>query len=175
MTEFTAEGSTSESSTAEGSTAEGLTVGAGPPAHRSYRCTVKWDGRYVAGVNRVSALRRSTQVVEQRDGGGATSHKAPGRTQFEAVTLERGVTRDADFDAWASAVLPVGGGPGAGFRKDVVLELQDEAGRLVVAYTLFRCWVSEYEVVADLDADANAVAIEHLTLENEGWSRNPPV
>lgn len=146
--------------------------------YKNFKFRLKWDGRYVAGVSKVSALKRTTEVVKHREGGDpSTSRKSPGRTEFEAVTLERGVTHDTEFEKWANKVWNFGSGLGAesslkDFRKDVILEIYNEAGQLVIAYKLFRCWVSEFQALPDLDADANAVAIAKLKLETEGWERD---
>jgi len=146
--------------------------------YKNFKFRVKWDGRYVAGVSKVGALKRSTEVVEHREGGDpSTSRKSPGRTKYEAVTLERGVTHDTEFEKWANKVWNFGSGLGAevslkDFRKDLIIELYNESGQLVTAYKLFRCWVSEYQAQADLDANANAVLIQTLKLENEGWERD---
>src|SRR6478735_6228503 len=145
--------------------------------YKNFKFRVKWDGRYVAGVSKVGALKRTTEVVEHREGGDpSTSRKSPGRVKFEPITLERGVTHDVEFERWANKVWSIGSGLGAevslkDFRKDLIIELYNEAGQLAIAYKVFRCWVSEYQSLPDLDADANAVAIQHLTLENEGWER----
>jgi len=123
-------------------------------------------------------LKRSTEVVEHREGGDpSTSRKSPGRTKYEAITLERGVTHDTAFEQWANKVWNFGAGLGAevslkDFRKDIIIELYNEAGQLAVAYKVFRCWVSEYQSQSDCDANANAVAIQTLKLENEGWERD---
>jgi phage tail-like protein len=149
--------------------------------YKNFKFRVKWDGRYVAGISKVSGLKRSTEVVEHREGGDpSTSRKSPGRTKFEAVTLERGVTHDVEFERWANKVWNFGSGLGAevslkDFRKDLIVELYNEAGQLVLAYKVFRAWVSEYQALPDLDANANAVAIQHLKLENEGWERDVDV
>ena len=149
--------------------------------YKNFKFRVKWDGRYVAGVSKVSALKRTTEVVKHREGGDpSSSRKSPGRTEFEAITLERGVTHDLEFEQWARKVWNFGAGLGAetslaDFRKDIVLELYNEAGQLAVAYRIYRCWVSEYQAMSDLDANANAVAIQHLKLENEGWERDAEV
>ncbi len=146
--------------------------------YKNFKFRVKWDGRYVAGISKVSALKRSTEVVEHREGGDpSTSRKSPGRTKFEAITLERGVTHDQDFEQWANKVWNFGSGLGAevslkNFRKDLIVELYNEAGQVVNAYKVFRAWVSEYQALPDLDANANAIAIQHLKLENEGWERD---
>lgn len=146
--------------------------------YKNFKFRVKWDGRYVAGVSKVGALKRSTELVEHREGGDpSTSHKSPGRTKFEAVSLERGVTHDPEFERWATKVWAIGSGLGAevslkDFRKDIIIEVYNEAGQLALAYKLYRCWVSDYQALPDLDANANAVAIQSIKLENEGWERD---
>jgi phage tail-like protein len=146
--------------------------------YKNFKFRVKWDGRYVAGVSKVGALKRTTEVVEHREGGDpSTGRKSPGRNKFEAITLERGVTHDPEFEKWANKVWQVGAGLGAevslkDFRKDISLEVYNEAGQLALAYKIYRCWVSEYQALPDLDANANAVAIQHIKLENEGWERD---
>ncbi|MDZ4829926.1 MAG: phage tail protein [Phycisphaerae bacterium] len=146
--------------------------------YKNFKFRVKWDGRYVAGISKVGGLKRTTEVVEHRDGADpSTSRKSPGRTKFEAITLERGVTHDIEFEAWANKIWNFGAGLGAevslrDFRKDIIVELYNEAGQLALAYRVFRCWVSEYHSLPDLDANANAVAIQTIKLENEGWERD---
>ena len=146
--------------------------------YKNFKFRVKWDGRYVAGVSKVSALKRTTEVVEHREGGDtSSSRKSPGRSKYEPVTLERGVTHDIDFEQWANKVWNYGSGLGAevslkDFRKDIIIEMYNEAGQLAIAYKVYRCWVSEYQSLPDLDANANAVAIQTIKLENEGWERD---
>ena len=146
--------------------------------YKNFKFKVKWDGRYVAGISKVSALKRTTEVVEHREGGDpSTSRKSPGRTKYEAITLERGVTHDEEFERWANKVWNYGAGLGAevslkDFRKDVILEFYNEAGQVAIAYKIYRCWVSDWQALPDLDANANAVAIQSLKLENEGWERD---
>ena len=146
--------------------------------YKNFKFRVKWDGKSVAGISKVGALKRSTEPVEHREGGDpSTSRKSPGRTKYEAITLERGVTHDTEFEKWANKVWNFGSGLGAevslkDFRKDLIIEVYNEAGQLALAYKVFRCWVSEYQALPDLDANANAVAIQHLKLENEGWERD---
>jgi phage tail-like protein len=146
--------------------------------YKNFKFRVRWDGRVVAGISKVGALKRTTEVVKHREGGDpSTSRKSPGRTEYEAITLERGVTHDADFEQWANKVWNFGSAPGPevslkDFRKDILIELYNEAGQKVIAYKVFRCWVSEFQAQPDLDANANAVAIQHIKLENEGWERD---
>jgi phage tail-like protein len=146
--------------------------------YKNFKFRVKWDGRYVAGVSKVSALKRTTEVVKHREGGDpSSSRKSPGRSEFEAITLERGVTHDPEFERWANKVWNYGSALGAevslaDFRKDITIELYNEAGQPAIVYQVFRCWVSEFQSMPDLDANANAVAIQHIKIENEGWERD---
>lgn len=146
--------------------------------YKNFKFRVKWDGRYVAGVSKVSALKRTTEVVEYREGGDpSTTRRSPGRTKYEAITLERGITHDTEFERWANKVWNYDSGLGAevslkDFRKNIILEVYNEAGQLAIAYKVFRCWVSEFQALPDLDANANAVAIQQIKLENEGWERD---
>jgi len=149
--------------------------------YKNFKFRVKWDGRYVAGISKVSALKRTTEVVKHREGGDpSSSRKSPGRTEYEAITLERGVTHDPEFEKWANKVWSLGAGLGAevslrDFRKDIIIEMYNEAGQVVLAYKVYRCWVSEYQSLPELDANANAVAIQHLKLEHEGFERDVEV
>ena len=146
--------------------------------YKNFKFRLKWDGVYVAAVSKVSVFKRTTEVISHRDGGDMSlAHKSPGRNNFEAISLDRGITQDMNFNNWAGLVWNYGAGLGsevslANFRKNIYLEVYNEAGQLVIAYKIFRCWVSEYQALPDLDANANAIAIEHIKLENEGWERD---
>jgi len=146
--------------------------------YKAFKFRLKWDGRYVAGISRVGPLRRETEVIHHREGGDpSSSRKSPGRTEFDAITLERGVTHDPEFEQWANKVWNLGAGPGAevslkDFRKAVQLELYNEAGQLALAYRIFRCWVSEYQALPELDANTAGIAFQRIRLENEGWERD---
>ncbi|MFD1875716.1 phage tail protein [Hymenobacter bucti] len=146
--------------------------------YKNFKFRVKWDGVYVMGVSKLSGFKRTTEVVKHREGGDpSSSRKSPGRTEYDALTLERGVTHDPVFEQWANKVWNFGSGLGAevslkDFRKDLIIELYNEAGQLAIAYKVYRCWVSEYQPVSDFDANANAVLIQHLKLETEGWERD---
>jgi phage tail-like protein len=149
--------------------------------YKNFKFRVKWDNKYVAGVSKVSALKRTTEVVKHREGGDpSSSRKSPGRSEYEPITLERGVTHDKEFEQWANKVWDYGAGLGAevslrDFRKEITIEVYNEAGQLALAFNVFRSWVSEFQALPDLDANANAVAIQHLKLENEGWERDTSV
>jgi phage tail-like protein len=147
--------------------------------YKNFKFRVKWNGRTVAGVTKCSALKRTTEVAKHREcNDPSTARHMPTTTAFEPITLERGVTHDAEFEAWANLIYsPALGGTISlkQFRKDITLELLNEAGVVAKAYKIYRCWVSEYHALPDLDANANAVAIEMMKLENEGWERDDQV
>jgi phage tail-like protein len=159
-----------------------FTVNAGRvDPYKNFKFLIKWDGKYVAGMSKMSALKRTTEVVKHRSGGDpSTSNKSPGRNEYDAITFERGVTHDVEFENWASLVWNFGASLGAevslaNFRKPILIELMNEAGQKVIAYKVYRCWVSEFQALPDLDANANAVAIQHIKIENEGWERDTSV
>ncbi len=134
----------------------------------------------VAGMSKVSGgLKRSSDVIEYKEAGNMLIRKGLGRTKYEAITLERGLTHDSDFEDWANAaqVLDTGAPKQSlkDLRRDIAIVLLNEAGQPVYRYKLYRCWVSEYQALPDLDAGGNAVAIEHIKLENEGWERDKSV
>jgi phage tail-like protein len=161
-----------------------FTVNSNPPRffpYSNFKYRVKCDGEYIAGISKVSGLKRTTEVIKHREGGDpSSSRKSPGRTEYDAITLERGVTHCKKFEQWANKVWNLGSGLGAevslkDFRKDLILEVYNEAGQVALAYKIYRAWVSEYQALPDLDANANAVAIQHIKLENEGWERDQSV
>ncbi|MCC5612507.1 phage tail protein [Nostoc sp. CHAB 5834] len=155
--------------------------------YKNFNFRVKWDGKYVAGISKVGALKRTTEVVKHREGGDpSTSRKSPGRTEYEAIMLERGVTHDPEFEKWASKVWNYKNAQAgadqrtkevslADFRKDIIIDVFNEAGQKAISYKIYRCWVSEYQALPDLDANANAIAIQNIKLENEGWERDDEV
>ena len=141
--------------------------------YKNLKFRVKWDGRYVAGVSKVGALKRSTEPVTHREGGDpSTVRKSPGQTKYDAITLERGVTHDPEFEQWANKIVQAprrreGKGPPRKLRKDLVLELYDESGERVKTIHLRHCWISVYQALPELDASSNAVAIEVIKLEHD--------
>lgn len=144
--------------------------------YKNFKFRIIWDGRTVLGVSKVGALKRTTEVVKHREGGeNSTDHKSPGRTTYEAITLERGLTHDVEFENWANKVHPYAGDAAmdlAAYKKEVTLEMMNEKGQVAMRYFIHACWVSEFTAMPDLDANANAVAIEMIKLENEGWERD---
>jgi phage tail-like protein len=147
--------------------------------YKNFKFRVRWDGKVVAGVSKVSALKQSTEPVTHREGGDPSSARlTPSTWKFEAITLERGVTHDPEFENWAKLVWNVQGDAMISlqnFRKDIIIELLNEQGVVAKAYKVYRCWVSDYQALPELDAAGNAVAIEHLVLQNEGWERDTDV
>lgn len=144
--------------------------------YKNFKFRVVMDGRPVLGVSKVSPLKRTTEVVKHRSGGdNSTDRKSPGRTSYEPITLERGITHDAEFENWANRVHPWGGDAGmdlVNYKRDLILEIMNEAGQVAKRYQLHRCWVSEFTAVPELDSNANAVAIETIKIEVEGWVRD---
>jgi phage tail-like protein len=140
---------------------------------------VKWDGRYVAGISKCSALKRSTEPVSHREGGDpSTPRVSPSAWKSEPLTLERGVTYDEEFEKWANLIYNTDGDAAISlrnFRKDIIIELLTEQAEVAKSYKVYRCWVSEYTALPELDANANAVAIETMVLQNEGWERDTAV
>ena len=145
--------------------------------YKNFKFLVKWDGRYVAGVSKMGGLKRTVEAVRTHGLGFDVGESKPAdRSGHGSITIERGVTHDADFERWASNIANSGSGrhPAASLddvRRDIVVELYNEAGQLATTYKLKRCWVSEYQAVPDLDANANAVSIERIKVEHDGWER----
>jgi phage tail-like protein len=144
--------------------------------YKNFKFRILWDDKTVMGVSKVGALKRTTEVVKHRDGGdNSTDHKSPGRTSYDAITVERGITHDPEFEAWANKVHPYSGDTAmdlAAYKKNLTLEMMNEKGHVVYRYFLYDCWVSEYTAIPELNANANAVAIESLKIELEGWDRD---
>lgn len=146
--------------------------------YKTYRFLVYFDTSTspVAGVSKVTAIKRSADVIEHKVGGDALIRKGLGRTKYEPITLEQGVTFEDSFEQWANAVQVLDkGAPNsslANLRKEIRIELLNEEAQPVVRYTVHRAWVSEYQALPDLDAGTNAVAIAHIKVENEGWERD---
>jgi phage tail-like protein len=146
--------------------------------YRNFKFRLRWDNKWIAGISKVTGMKRSTKVVEHREGGDpSTSRKMPGRTEFEAITLERGLTHDMDFVRWANKVWNYGAGAGkesslADFRKDISIYVYNDAGQAALVYNVYRCWVSEFTILPDLDANGEAVALQTMQLQNEGWEQD---
>jgi len=146
--------------------------------YKSFRFLIYFGGNTspVAAVSKVGGLKRSSDVIEYKQGGDAIIRKGLGRTKYEPITCERGITHDPDFEEWANAAQVLDkGAPSTSLkslRKEVRIDLLNEAGQPVHRYIVHRCWVSEFQALPDLDGGGNAVAIEHVKLENEGWEHD---
>ena len=148
--------------------------------YRNFKFRIKWDGKYVAGLSKCSALKKTTETTDWREGGDPTnSRKLPGKTSYEAITLEAGVTHDTAFEDWANKVNNYQSDAAMSlknFRKDnITIDVFNLQGKKVLAYNVYRCWVSEYQALPELDAGGNAVMIQTIKLENEGWERETSV
>jgi len=147
--------------------------------YKNFKFRVRWDDQVVAGVSKVSALKRTTELVSHREAADlSTPRHSPGSSQFDAITLERGITFAPEFEAWANLVYSTEGDGAvslANFRKNISIELLNLQGTVVKRYNVFRCWVSEYTALPELDANANAIAFEMLVLQNEGFERDESV
>jgi phage tail-like protein len=150
--------------------------------YSNFKFRIKWDGKYVAGLSKMSALKRTVPVIKHRVGADpSTTRLSPGNpVEFSPITLERGVTHDLEFEKWANKVWNFGSNPGSevslkDFRKDILIEVYNEAGQKALAYKVFRCWVSEYQALPDFDANGSGVAIQHIVLQNEGYQRDESV
>jgi len=133
----------------------------------------------VAAVSKVSALKRSSDVIDYKEGGSAIILKGLGRMKYEPITLERGVTFASEFEEWANAAQVLSSGAPStslqALRKEVSIVLLNEEAQPVHGYIVHRCWVSEFQALPELDAGASAIAIEHVVVQNEGWERDPSI
>jgi phage tail-like protein len=147
--------------------------------YRNFKFRIKIDNVYVAGLSKCGALKKTTEKVDWYESGDpSTPHRLPGKTSYEAVTLSAGVTHDLTFETWANLVNNFQGDAAMSlknFRKNIVIDVFNEAGQQAISYQVFRCWVSEYQALPELDAAGNAVMIQTIKLENEGWNRDASV
>ncbi len=147
--------------------------------YKNFKFKIKWDGRYVAGVSKVSPLLRMTEVVTHREGSDPSiSRVSPGRTTYEPIVLERGLTHDPAFEDWANMVFNIQGDAGMSlkdYRKDMIIELLNLQGQVVMGFRVYRCWVSEYQSLPELDANNKSVAIERIVIQHEGWERDKEI
>jgi phage tail-like protein len=147
--------------------------------YHNFKFKIKWDGQYVAGLSKCSSLKKTTEVTSWYEAGDqSVPHKIPGKTAYDALTLSAGVTHDTTFEAWANKVNNYQGEAAMSlktFRKDITIEVCNLQGKTVLAYNVYRCWVSEFQALPDLDASGNAVMIQTIKLEHEGWDRDTAV
>jgi len=145
--------------------------------YKNFKFRLKDGEKTVLGVSKVGALKQTTEVVTYRSGGdNSWERKSAGRTRVEPVMLERGLTQDREFERWAKMVSSWDGDPSkdlVNFKRELTLEMMNEKGQVALRYFLHECWVSEYTAMPELDGAGNAVAVESLRLELEGWERDP--
>ncbi|MHA7629897.1 phage tail protein [Corallococcus exercitus] len=144
--------------------------------YKNFKFRVLIDGRPVAGLSKMSALKKSTEAVEWREAGDPSIvRKMPGRTKFEPITLEAGLTHDTTFEEWANLVNNLDGAAAmslAKYRKDIAIEVLNLQSTPVLRFKVRRAWVSEYQATPEMDANANAVAITMVKIEHEGFQRD---
>lgn len=148
----------------------------------NFKFLILWDGTVVAGVSKIGALTRTTEATDWREGAAPqVARKIPGQTSYGDITLERGLIIDVTFEQWANKVWFYENSGALGeevslkdFRKDITIQVCNQAGQVVRTYVVFNCWPTEYQALPDLDAKSNDVALETLKLANEGWEREKP-
>jgi phage tail-like protein len=145
--------------------------------YKTFKFRLVYNNKVVFGVSKVGALKRTTEVVKHRHGGqNSFDYKSWGRSTFEAITLERGITHDHDFEEWANMVASWSGDAStnlAQYKRELTLEFLNERGQVAIRYFLHGCWVSEYTALPELDANGNHIALESMKIELEGWERDP--
>lgn len=148
--------------------------------YRTFKFQVVIEGTPVAGLRKMTALKRKTEPVKWRAAGDPSFERImPGGTTWEPVTLEQGLTHDTNFEEWANLAFNITGDGGMSlrrYRRDLVINVLNLNGQVAIAYKLFRAWVSDYQALPDLDAGTmNAVGIQSITLQHEGWQRDEAV
>ena len=131
-----------------------------------------WDGKYVAGFNKMSPLKKTSEGMKYSEGN-STGTLIPDKMKYEAIILERGVTYDARFEKWMNSGPYLGQGHGflaESFKKDLIIEVNNERGMLALSYEIYDCLVSQYQRIP-LDTNSNVMGIYHLKLNCEGWKR----
>lgn len=148
--------------------------------YKNFKFRVRWEGRVVAGVSKVSALKRSTEIVSHREGGDvSTPRHSPGSSKFDPITMERGITWDTEFQDWANLVYSTTGGDAAvsllNYKRDILIDFLNLQGTVVRTYRVFNCWVSEFTSLPELDANSQSIAMETIIIQNEGFERDESV
>lgn len=148
--------------------------------YRTFKFQILIDGKPVAGLKKMGALKRKTEAIKWRSAGDPSKERIlPGGTSYEPITLEQGLSHDPVFENWAALVNNIEGDAAMSlknFRKDIVINVLNLQGQVAISYKLFRAWVSEYQALPEMDAGTmNAVGIQTLTLQHEGWQRDTAV
>jgi len=144
--------------------------------YRNFKFRIQIDNKYVAGLSKCDIPNKTPEKVVRRGIGNPSAiHKLPGKTKSEAITLATGITHDTSFEDWANLVNNFQGDAAMSlknFRKNIIIDVFNEANQKTQSYHVYNCWVSEYQAVPDLDAGVNAVMIQTIKLENEGWDQD---
>ena len=144
--------------------------------YHNFKFKIRWDGLCVAGLTKCTPLKKTTEPTAWYEAGDQSAPRmVPGKSKHEPITLSAGVTHDTTFEEWANKVNNYQGDAAMSlksFRKDITIEVCNLQGKTVLAYHVYRCWVSEYQALPDLDASGNAIMIQTIKLENEGWERD---
>lgn len=145
--------------------------------YRTFKFQVLIDGKPVAGLKKMGALKRKTEVVKWRAAGDPSrERKMPGVTDYDAISLEQGLSHDPVFEQWANQVSNRQGDAAMSlknFRKDIVINVLNLQGQVAISYKVYRAWVSDYQALPDMDAGtSNTIGIQSITLQHEGWERD---
>ena len=147
--------------------------------YKNFKFRVRWDGKHIAAISKVSALKRTTEPVKYRGGADQSIFRlSPGLTSYEPITLERGITHDKEFENWANLVYNQDGDAAISlkdYKKDITIDLINLQGVMVMSFRVYRCWVSEYQSLPELDANGSCTAFEKIVLQHEGWERDEDV
>jgi len=148
--------------------------------YRTFMFQVVIDGKPVAGLKKMSVLKKSTEAVKWRSAGDPAHERVmPGGTSYEPVTFEQGLTHDPMFENWANLVNNIQGNAAmslVNYRKDIVINVLNLQGTVAMSYKLYRAWVSEFQALPEFDAGTmNAVGIQTITVQHEGWERDTSV
>ncbi len=148
--------------------------------YRTFKFQILIDGKPVAGLKKMGALKRKTEAIKWRTAGDPSKERIlPGGTSYEPISLEQGLSHDPVFESWAALVNNIEGDAAMSlknFRKDIVINVLNLQGQVAISYKVFRAWVSDFQALPELDAGSmNAVGIQTITLQHEGWQRDTAV
>ena len=145
------------------------------------------DG-WIGGFTYISGLNINTQPISYREGGyNTTVHQMPGMTTFSPITLQRGAMFGNDQAiTWMRSLFSASSGDGiatsstAGFRVDINIYVMDHPNRNStvtdaddntprMGFKVHNAWISSL-AYQDLNAGANEILFETMTLVHEGLS-----
>ena len=115
----------------------------------------------------MSALKIGSEMMDRQEECDQPSYRnRPGPIKDGAISPENEVTLDGEFKKWESSRVAL-----ETVHKGIALDVYDEMGRIALVCRIWRCWVSEFLGMQDLKANPNALPIQLITLETEGWER----